>query len=150
MSTNTTWNDRGLLMLRLALGAVFFMHGWQKLTMIGPAGVAGFLGSMGVPLPGLNALLLIGVELVGGLLVMTGAVTRVTAALQVFAMLVATLLVHLPNGFFLPNGVEFTLTLMLASLALTMTGPGRYSVDAMVFGSEPLRKLAPSYLRRAA
>jgi putative oxidoreductase len=117
---------------------------------MGPGGVAGFLGSSGVPLPGLAALLLIGVELVGGLVVMAGLLTRLTAAMQAFAMLVATALVHLPNGYFMPNGVEFSLTLMLASLALTLTGPGRYSVDAKLFGAEPLLALAPSRLRRAA
>ena len=150
MHTHTTWTDRGLLLLRLALGSVFFMHGWQKLTQMGPEGVAGFLGASGVPLPGLHALLLIGVELVGGLLIIAGTLTRATAAAQAFAMLVATVLVHLPNGYFLPNGAEFTVTLMLASLALTMTGAGRYSVDAKVFRTEPLLKLAPAALRRAA
>jgi putative oxidoreductase len=142
--------DRGLLLLRVALGSVFVMHGWQKLVEFGPAGVAGMLGSMGVPLPGLNALMLIAVELIGGLALLAGAFTRAASTLIAFAMLVATLLVHLPNGYFLPNGVEFTLTLMLASLALTMTGAGAYSLDAALFGGRPLRALTPRPLDRAA
>ena len=128
--THSFWIDRGLLLLRAALGLVFVAHGAQKLVTMGVPGVAGFLGQLGVPLPGLSAVLLIAVELGGGLLIAAGALTRVAALLTAAAMAVATLTVHLPNGFFLPNGVEFTLTLMLASLALAMTGAGRYSVDA--------------------
>lgn len=146
----TRWMDRGLLLLRLALGSVFVMHGWQKLVVLGPAGVAGFLGSAGVPLPGLNALLLITVELLGGLAVIAGVFTRPSALAIAFAMLVATLLVHLPNGYFLPNGVEFALTLMLASLAVTMTGAGAYSVDARLAGRSPEGASAPAGIRRAA
>jgi putative oxidoreductase len=127
--THTPWIDRGLLALRGALGVVFAAHGAQKLFTMGIGGVAGFLGQLGVPLPGLSAALLTAVELGGGLLLLAGAVTRIAALLTAGAMTVAMLLVHAPNGFFLPNGIEFTFTLALASLALAMTGPGAYSVD---------------------
>ena len=130
--TNTLWIDRGLLLLRAALGIVFVAHGGQKLFTMGPENVAGFLGQLGVPFAGLSAILLIAVELGGGLLLLAGALTRVAALLIAGAMAVATLTVHAANGFFLPNGVEFTLTLMLASLALVMTGAGAYSVDAQL------------------
>lgn len=122
--------DRGLLVLRIALGVVFVMHGWQKLTVYGISGVAGGFGQMGFPLPTANAVLITAVELVGGLMLLAGAGTRIVAALLAFAMLVATVVAHGSGGFFLPTGYEFALTLMLASLALTQTGSGRYSVDA--------------------
>jgi uncharacterized membrane protein YphA (DoxX/SURF4 family) len=48
-------------------------------------------------------------------------------------MLVAILTVHLPNGFFLPKGYEYPLTLLLANLALVFLGPGEASVDALLF-----------------
>lgn len=148
--TNSKSIDRGLLVLRLALGSVFVMHGWQKLTVMGPAGVSGFLGSLGVPLPGLNALMLITVELVGGLALIFGSFTRIASSLIAFAMLVAIVLVHLPNGYFLPNGIEFALTLLLASLAVTMTGAGTYSVDARMFGKAPKAEPIAAATRRAA
>ena len=124
--------DRGLLLLRVALGLVFVMHGWQKLTVLGHSGVTGFLGSIGVPWPALNATLLIATELGGGLALLLGAFTRVAGALTAFAMLVATVLVHLPNGFFLPNGYEFAATLLVSSVAVAFTGAGAYSVDALL------------------
>jgi putative oxidoreductase len=125
----TTSIDRGLFLLRIALGSVFVMHGWQKLAVLGHSGVAGFLGQLGVPFPAVGAALLVAVELGGGLALLAGAFTRVAGLLIAGAMLVATVTVHLPNGYFLPNGYEFTLTLLMASLAVTMTGAGAYSVD---------------------
>ena len=47
-------------------GSVFIVHGWQKLAIVGHAGVAGFLAQLGVPLSAVSAALLIGVELLGG------------------------------------------------------------------------------------
>jgi putative oxidoreductase len=125
--------DRGLLLIRLALGLVFAMHGWMKLTVFGLAGTAGFLGELGVPFPNANAVALIAVELIGGLLMAAGAGTRVVGAMLAFSMLVATLAVHGANGFFLPSGYEFTLTLTLVTLAIVITGAGRYSLDARLF-----------------
>ena len=147
--TDTRWIDRGLLVLRTGVGAVFVAHGLQKLLVLGVAGVTGFLTQLGVPFPGVNAVLLIATEVGGGLLIATGGFTRLAAAATAFAMVVATLLVHLPNGFFLPNGYEFTMVLGMASLALVMTGAGRYSLDAR--WPRPARDIvdAPT-LRRAA
>jgi len=129
-SVSSSAVDRGLLLIRVALGVVFVMHGWMKLTVLGLAGTAGFFGSVGIPLPMLNAVLVTALEFGGGLLFILGAGTRIIGALQVMSMAVAVLTVHGPNGFFLPNGYEFALTLGLVSLAVVFTGPGRYSVDA--------------------
>jgi putative oxidoreductase len=124
------WNDRGLLLIRVALGLVFVAHGWQKLAIFGHAGVTGFLASLGVPFPAASAVLLTGAELAGGLLMLAGYQTRVIGLLLGFVMSVAIFTVHLPNGFFLPDGMEFALTLLLVALATTATGGGAYSVDA--------------------
>ena len=49
-------------------------------------------------------------------------------------MLGAMVLVHFSAGFFMPSGYEFVLLLMVAALALTVGGPGSFSVDAMMAG----------------
>ncbi|MBZ5544497.1 MAG: DoxX family protein [Acidobacteriia bacterium] len=69
----------GLLLLRLAVGAVFVMHGWQKIFVMGFRGVAGFLGPMGFPLPVVAAIVLMLAEFLGGLGVLLGVFTRYAA-----------------------------------------------------------------------
>jgi putative oxidoreductase len=130
ISQASPWVDRGLLMMRIALGLVFVMHGGQKLFVFGHAGVAGGMAALGLPLPGLSAALITAVELGGGIALLAGAFTRVAAFLIAGAMAVATVSAHLASGYFMPSGFEYTLTLMLSSLAILMTGPGVYSVDS--------------------
>ena len=138
-----TGTDLGLLDSAIALGVVFVMHGGQKLFVMGPSALAGFLASLGVPFPEVNAGLAIAAELGGGLALLAGAFTRLAGLATAFTMVVATVTVHLANGFFLPAGFEFTLTLLLASLAIVLTGPGAYSVDAWL-ASRSSRFVAPA------
>lgn len=118
--------DLGLLLLRLATGVIFVMHGYQKFFLNTVAGTAQFFAGIGVPLPGVAAPLIAGIELIGGLLLILGLFPRVVGALLAVNMLVAILLVHISGGFFNPNGVEFPLLLLAASATLALTGAGRY------------------------
>lgn len=65
---------------------------------------------------------------------MLGLFTRVAGLGLAAVMLGALVIVHLPAGFFLPNGIEFVLTLLAAAGALALTGPGAYSLDALFRG----------------
>jgi putative oxidoreductase len=72
-------------------------------------------------------------RLVGGTVLILGLFTSLAAVPLAFSMLVATVLVHLPNGFFSSSGgVEFTLLLMVACVALALTGPGKASLDPVM------------------
>ncbi|AFD24382.1 DoxX family protein [Deinococcus gobiensis I-0] len=102
------------------------MHGYQKFFLNTVAGTAQFFAGIGVPLPGVAAPLIAGIELIGGLLLILGLFPRVVGALLAVNMLVAILLVHVSGGFFNPNGVEFPLLLLAASATLALTGAGRY------------------------
>jgi len=137
-----TQNDLGIALLRLAIGLVLLVHGAGKLLGVGPtatdlAQFAGFLGSLGVPLPSVFAPVVGVVETVGGLFVLVGVATRYAAVLIAADMLVATVLVHLPRGFSVSNGgYEFTLTLFLVSLSLVFLGPGAFSIERSVLDGE--------------
>lgn len=119
----------GLLLIRVALGIIMVAHGAQKLFAYGYAGVAGGMAQSGLPLPQVAAAIIIAVEFAGGLLMIAGLFTRYVGAAFGFAMVVASVQVHLPNGFFLPGGYEFTMMLAAASFGLALTGPGRFAVD---------------------
>lgn len=124
--------DTGLLILRVVVGLVFFMHGGQKLFVQGLPGVAAFMLRLGVPLPPVAAVFITLLELVGGALLIVGLFARAVGLLIAIEMLVAMGLVHIRNGFFLhgnSNGVEFALTLSAASCVLVLLGAGRWSVD---------------------
>jgi putative oxidoreductase len=122
--------DTALALLRLVVGAVFTMHGTQKLFVFGLEGVSQGFGGMGVPMPAVTGPAVALLEFFGGLALIIGVLTRLAAIGLAIDMLGAMLLVHLPNGFFLPNGVEFALVLFTACVALAIAGAGEFSVDA--------------------
>lgn len=146
MSTPTTRQtpyDLGLLVIRLALGGVMVAHGVQKAFLNGIAGTQQAFAGMGAPLPELSAVLVILLELGGGVLIIVGLATRVVALLNVVHMVGAALLVHLANGFFVANGGwELVGLLAMISLALVVGGPGRISIDHAIGTRRRVRKQA--------
>lgn len=119
----------GMLPLRIVVGLVFLMHGAQKLFIFGLGGTTDIMGKLGLPLPALCAIIVIAVELLGGLAIVLGVFTRVAGALLAFEMLIAILVARLSGGFFAPYGYEFELTLLGASLTFALNGAGRMSLD---------------------
>ena len=124
--------DTGLLVLRIAIGIVFLMHGGQKLFVFGFAGVTGAFGQMGIPMPAIAGPLTAIVEFLAGGALVIGLLTRLAAIGLAIDMLGAILFVHLKGGFFMPTGYEFAMTLLASNIALAFTGAGYYSFDRVI------------------
>jgi putative oxidoreductase len=125
----------GMTMLRVATGVVYIGHGLPKTGWIGERtfeGTVKFVGSLGFPMPTLFAGLVTASELLGGLLLIFGLLTRASAFTQVIAMLVAVFMVHWDNGMFAQGGYQWALLLGVCSAALMVDGAGKASLDKMI------------------
>jgi len=130
MSNGSSLRSCGMAVLRIVVGVVFLMHGWQKFSM-GFHNVGGFLGQLGIPAPQLAAVVLTLLEFFGGIALIVGFFTRGFALLLAIDMLVAILAFHIKHGFFSSGGgIEFPLTLLAANLCLLFSGAGSISVDS--------------------
>jgi len=125
----TKWSDQALLFLRVATGLVFFTHGWQKLEG-GVEQTSALLSVLQFPMPDVFAVLLIGIEIIGGAALIIGAYTRLAAKLTGIVAVVALLTVHLSKGYSSAGGgYEYVLLLAAACAILLVMGGGNWSVD---------------------
>ena len=134
----------GLLLLRLALGAIFFAHGAQKVMgWWGGPGIEVFAQHvMSMGMPHFMAYVAAYAELLGGVAVIIGFLTRLACLGLASNMAVAIWKVHLANGFFLNwflvpgkgHGFEYAMALMAMSLCLLFTGAGKISIDGFIRG----------------
>lgn len=116
-------------LIRIIAGVIFMAHGYQKFFSMGIEGTTGFFTQIGAPLPGISAIVVATVELVGGFALLAGFMTRLVAIPLIIDMATAIILLHSKHGFFVPMGVEFVTLLLVSALALAIGGPGAFSLD---------------------
>jgi putative oxidoreductase len=128
--------DLGFLIARLVLGLLMAAHGSQKLFGwfggYGLAGTAGFFEQLGFRPGRLFATAASVGEVVSGLLIAFGLLGPIGPALVLSIMIVAAVTVHWHGVFAQSNGVEVPLLYATGAVALALTGPGRYSLDALL------------------
>jgi putative oxidoreductase len=131
------------LLARITVGVLFISTGWGKVHNL--VKVAAFFAELHIPAPALQATFVSYVELVGGALVLVGLFARWAALPLIGSMAVAILTakageVHgLADLFGL---VEWTYLVLFAWIALA--GPGRASLDHLLFARGSARRAAPS------
>lgn len=120
-----------LLFLRLILAYGFYEPAKMKWSDINA--VAEWFGSMGFPLPTLQAYMAASTEALGVLLLTLGLATRLISIPLIVVMIVAIVTVHLPHGFSAgDNGYEIPLYYMLMLLVLVAHGAGKFSIDSFI------------------
>jgi putative oxidoreductase len=125
--------DAAILVLRLALGLMFAAHGLQKaFGLFGGPGIGGFsemLSGLGFKPSLLWAYVAAYAELVGGILLAVGFLTRGAASVLLILIVVAAFKVHLSKGFFLSQGgFEYAFIIFSICLALILLGPGKFTL----------------------
>lgn len=138
MRSSTT--SFGLLLLRLALGAIFIAHGGQKVFgWWGGSGLEPFIKNIQeMGLPTYLAYVSAYTEFLGGFAVALGLLTRLAGFGLAVVMGVAVWKVHLANGFFLKNsGFEYCLALGSMALCLLFAGAGSISLDRIYCRKKP-------------
>ncbi len=135
----------GLLILRLGIGGFMVTHGWGKVQMVVERNLAMWQDPIGIgAMPSLILAAL--AEFGAALLVMIGLGTRFAAVLPVVAMAVAAFKVHGADPWTMGKAAELfmsgqskswaskepALLFLIPFLALVFTGPGRFSLDALI------------------
>lgn len=120
-----SWSPRMLSVLRIVAGFLLLWHGSQKLLGFPSSGKPGELSAL-MMTAGI-------IELVGGLLIVIGLLTRPTAFLISGLMAVAYFMVHAPNHFLpLINHGELAVIYCFVFLYFVFAGGGAWSVDALI------------------
>jgi putative oxidoreductase len=130
LAQQTEW---GLLALRIAVGVIFIVHGWPKIT--GARGMAAAMTGGQAPPVLVGVFTLQGlVEAAGGALLILGILTQLVAVAFAIIMVGAIALkaIRLKTGFMSQQttGWEFDLVLLAASVLLFLTGPGRLAIQS--------------------
>lgn len=127
-----------ILLLRAFIGPCLIVHGLGKLGIVGPGSMQGFegwLGSLGVPFPAVQARLAMIAELVGGACLLLGVFYRPAALLCMVTLLVAAFIGHRGGGYLITNsppGNEYALNLAVICLVMALLGPGPFSLQSLV------------------
>jgi putative oxidoreductase len=123
----SAWSPQALAALRIMSALLFIEHGTQKFFTFPPSeyfpeppALLSLMGVAGI------------LELVGGLLILIGLLTRPVAFVLCGFMAAAYFMGHAPQGFFPANNMgDAAILFCFIFLYLFFAGPGAWSADAM-------------------
>ncbi len=123
--------DLGLLIVRLALGPMLVLHGWNK--VFGSGGLEGttrWFEGLGLRPARVHARVAAATEIGAGVAMTLGLLTGLVAAAFVGLMVVAARTDHRGKGYFVfKGGWEYVLLVAVVAVGVAAAGPGRWSLD---------------------
>ena len=133
----------GIKYFKNSLGIILLAHGWLKISVFTIAGTVDYFASLG--LPSFFAYLVIFGEIIGGITLILGIQTRLTA-LFCLPILIGATFVHLNNGWLFSaegGGWEFPVSLSIIALAIIFMGSG----NRINLKFNPLNTFLPTQLQ---
>jgi putative oxidoreductase len=115
-------------LLRLALAAIFIYHGLDLVGGESKGWGTRWYTAENAPAAAVQLAVAWG-ELIGGIALAFGFLTRLAAAGIIVIMAGAVATVHWPHGFSLPKGYEYNFAIIIMCLCLILSGPGPFAVD---------------------
>lgn len=122
--------DLASLVLRLVVGLLFVYHGWPKVK--NPKQTAAWVRSTGWTWAAGFAYAFTFLEFFGGIALIVGFLTQITAALFVLQMIATTIFSRVKLKKKLAGGWETDLLFLAGALALLLLGAGAWSLDALL------------------
>lgn len=128
MSTSKSGADWTTLLLRMTLGAIYFPHGWEKITHFSEKSEH-FYSLFGMGSTFSLVLCIIAEAICAGFLIF-GLFTRLSSVIIAINCIV---IIHIHNYDLLgPGKADFPLLLLAVSLAILILGPGKHSLDNLL------------------
>lgn len=117
--------DLSLLLIRIMLGIIFMVHGYNKLKDLKSWG--NYMSTIGIPKMASDAIALF--EFIGGLLICLGIFAKFSALGMIIFMISAIWLVHRNKGFLAEKGgYEYQLLIIVCCVVLVICGGGKYAI----------------------
>ena len=114
--------------IRASIGAIFIVHSLKKFD---PSWQEWLVNSAGLP-PEMQMPIALA-EVIGGILLLVGVLTRISASIFSIILLGAIFHIRWENGFFISQGGwEWDLVMLAAVLSIIVAGPGRISISHLV------------------
>jgi putative oxidoreductase len=125
-----SYGNGAFLLMRVWIGIAMLIHSYKSVIGGEMAGFVEYIASFGIPAPEIMGWLAKGSEFLGGIFLILGLFSKISALFIFITMLVATLVIH--KGALIGSPGELTWCYLLISLAIMIQGAGKISLDHLI------------------